>query len=144
MHYDEYINKSSEWKLLRLKAYGRSNHKCEFCGKKGAAVHHIKYPKNYSEDSLDNLVVVCKKHHKLIHGIRGVESQELLEFCLRRGIIIDIKLMELIIKRKNFSLEKFGKFLDFFIKNNKYILTIERLRDYNEKFKKKRQIINKC
>lgn len=72
MIYSEYI-KSKKWKELRRKAYKRSSNKCEFCEKKAYAVHHVKYPKRFEEDNLDNLIVVCKKCHELNHGIRDEE-----------------------------------------------------------------------
>lgn len=72
--YREYLE-SPEWEKLRLAAYSRAEGKCEFCGSKGAAVHHIRYPKNLKEDDcLDNLVVVCDKCHDRIHGILGDEA----------------------------------------------------------------------
>ncbi len=69
IQYKEYL-KGKEWKILRRKAYLRANHKCEFCNKPAAHVHHIKYPKNLKDDKLENLVVVCEKCHSLNHGIR--------------------------------------------------------------------------
>lgn len=68
-NYKEYLN-SNEWKILRRKAYQRANHTCEFCSKPAAHVHHIKYPKHFKDDKLENLVVVCEKCHALNHGIR--------------------------------------------------------------------------
>ncbi len=69
IQYTEYL-KGKDWKILRRKAYLRANHKCEFCSKPAAHVHHIKYPKNLKDDKLENLVVVCEKCHSLNHGIR--------------------------------------------------------------------------
>ncbi|MBF0345693.1 MAG: HNH endonuclease [Nitrospirae bacterium] len=43
--------------------------KCGFGGT--LDVHHIRYPSRFrQEDCLDNLLVVCRKCHRLSHGIR--------------------------------------------------------------------------
>lgn len=73
MDYKDYLQ-TDMWKELRRLAYLRANHKCEHCGMSAVAVHHIKYPKRYEDDSIDNLVVVCKKCHELNHGIRDSEK----------------------------------------------------------------------
>jgi len=71
MNYRDYLN-SPEWNALRKKAYKRANGKCEMCGAPACSVHHVKYPKQYAEDSLQNLVVLCEKCHRLSHGIRKI------------------------------------------------------------------------
>lgn len=72
--YHEYL-KSPEWEELRTAAYVRAGGKCELCGGDAAAVHHVRYPKNLKEeDSLDNLVVVCKKCHDRLHGVLGADA----------------------------------------------------------------------
>lgn len=69
----DYISylKSEKWRALRKAAYRRAIGKCEFCGSLAANIHHVRYPKNYSEDSVENLVAVCKRCHDLGHGIRA-------------------------------------------------------------------------
>ncbi len=76
MNYDEYMD-SKEWEELRELASKRANKRCEFCTAPGHSVHHVKYPKSFSEDELDNVVVVCKKCHELSHGIRRGEVRHL-------------------------------------------------------------------
>lgn len=63
--------RSQEWKSLSLLARMRAGNACEFCGAYGDHVHHVKYPKRFSEDHIDNLIVVCEYHHSVLHGIRG-------------------------------------------------------------------------
>jgi hypothetical protein len=63
--------RSQEWNSLSLLARMRAGNACEFCGAYGDHVHHVKYPKRFSEDHIDNLIVVCAHHHELLHGIRG-------------------------------------------------------------------------
>ena len=67
--YQEYMG-SDGWKKLREKAYLRAENLCELCGAKAAAVHHVKYPKNFEEDNLYNLLVVCKICHEKLHAIK--------------------------------------------------------------------------
>jgi len=66
--YQEYLE-SPEWDELRKEAYKQTNHRCELCGDFAEAVHHIKYPKSFNEDCLENLLVVCDRCHKLLHGL---------------------------------------------------------------------------
>jgi hypothetical protein len=75
MNYADYLQ-SPVWDVLRKRAYQRANHKCELCAESAAHVHHVKYPKNFSSDALDNLVVVCEGCHKKLHGIRDISVPE--------------------------------------------------------------------
>ena len=59
-----------EWKFLRRRAYERAGNMCELCGELAFAVHHIKYPRHYTEDNLKNLIVVCESCHNKLHGLR--------------------------------------------------------------------------
>ncbi|SDX57475.1 hypothetical protein SAMN05421644_1076 [Allochromatium warmingii] len=73
--YSDYLN-SKKWEDLRRKALERSDYKCEFCSSPYKAVHHVRYPKKYKEDHLDNLLVVCDKCHAKLHGIRDEKMIE--------------------------------------------------------------------
>lgn len=69
MEYREYL-KSDSWAKLRDLVRKRANYKCELCGYQLFDVHHIKYPKNgYENDSIENLVGVCRRCHDILHGI---------------------------------------------------------------------------
>jgi prophage antirepressor-like protein len=72
MNYQDYL-RSPEWKLLRGKARDRAKNRCEHCGGDPDHVHHVRYPKNLKDDTLENLIVVCESCHKKHHGIRGNE-----------------------------------------------------------------------
>lgn len=76
MNYDEYM-KSPEWRDLRDQCKKNAKDKCEFCGSKAYTAHHVEYPKDFAEDEIGNLVAICKKCHRLAHGIRGVEIDSL-------------------------------------------------------------------
>lgn len=68
--YQEYLD-SPEWDELRKEAYRRANHRCELCGDYAEAAHHVRYPKSFDEDCLGNLLVVCDRCHKLLHGLKA-------------------------------------------------------------------------
>ena len=57
---------SKKWKDIKKKIIERDFGKCQLCGKKGIEVHHI-IPKRLSDDdSLSNLVLLCKSCHQSI------------------------------------------------------------------------------
>jgi hypothetical protein len=68
--YNFYL-KSNEWQWLKNEVMYRAKGICELCGNISAtAVHHVKYPKVFSEDHPDNLLALCKPCHEKQHGIR--------------------------------------------------------------------------
>lgn len=67
--YQQYLQ-SPKWKDLRAAARARAGNKCELCGGPPDHVHHIRYPKRYKEDHIDNLLVACAACHSKMHGIR--------------------------------------------------------------------------
>ena len=67
--YQEYLE-SDKWIELRRLARDRADNQCEFCGGSPDHVHHVRYPKRYAEDHIDNLVVACEKCYRKMHGIR--------------------------------------------------------------------------
>lgn len=71
MSYADYLQ-SPQWRELRAKARERSGGHCEMCGGEASHVHHVRYPKRYKDDNLDNLLVLCTTCHARVHGIRGV------------------------------------------------------------------------
>jgi hypothetical protein len=77
MRYEEYL-KSDEWKHLRANARYRAKNRCEHCGGSPDHVHHVRYPKNFKDDTLENLIVVCGSCHMKHHGIRGKEMTNAL------------------------------------------------------------------
>jgi len=58
-----------------LKAAERDNYLCVDCGKKSQVVHHIDESRKNGikkmNNSLDNLVSLCRRCHMLRHGIGG-------------------------------------------------------------------------
>lgn len=59
---------SPEWGKLNRQARDRAGHKCEICGKPAQAVHHHHYPREWKDDCLANLTVVCNYCHDIQHG----------------------------------------------------------------------------
>lgn len=68
-YYKEYLL-TEMWKELKKQCLEKSNFRCEFCGMKAMTAHHVVYPRNFSDDAIDNLVSVCDRCHGLTHGIR--------------------------------------------------------------------------
>lgn len=66
--------RSKAWKELREKALERDGHRCVLCGSdQNLQVHHVfprKFHKDLQED-LDNLVVLCNRHHWRQHRDAG-------------------------------------------------------------------------
>jgi hypothetical protein len=73
--YNEYLL-SDEWQELREKAYKRSNNLCELCGAPKKAVHHLEYPKHFTDDKLSNVIVVCGVCHDKLHGIEQARQRQ--------------------------------------------------------------------
>lgn len=70
--YQTYLN-SPEWQTKRRKILKRAYYKCEKCRKaKPLQVHHLTYEWEDGErsDKLDNLLAVCDRCHRRLHGIR--------------------------------------------------------------------------
>lgn len=58
------------WKSLS-QAKKRGVSRCQNCGKKSRFLecHHVKYPENWEDTQVTDLVVLCRRCHKRIHGI---------------------------------------------------------------------------
>lgn len=73
--YQGYLN-SRRWRELRKSAVARDDYTCRVVGcgvrKKAIHVHHIRYP-NYplvlGDETLSDLVSVCREHHIQIHNV---------------------------------------------------------------------------
>ena len=68
--YHAYL-KSVDWQKLKFAVYERDNYRCKQCqrslAKMNGNVHHTTYVNVYDE-SLDDLELVCKDCHQLIHS----------------------------------------------------------------------------
>jgi len=64
--------KTNKWKVLSDKIKSKANYICEFCGhEKAVEAHHFYYEDDiYNNDSIENLIAVCHKCHKILHADR--------------------------------------------------------------------------
>lgn len=110
--WSEYMN-SRKWEDLRRKALQRADYKCELCNSPYKAVHHIRYPKKYRDDHVDNLLAVCAKCHARLHGIRNeemVSDSGILYFEeVRTGSHTYLFQVKKIIGKKNFFVTESGR-----------------------------------
>jgi len=71
--YKTYL-KSDKWRKKRLARLWSDNFKCQRCKRSRATqVHHKTYARIYNELQTD-LMSVCAKCHRKIHGIKGKKS----------------------------------------------------------------------
>jgi len=59
-----------EWQQRRRQALARAGYRCQTCGRSGTTldVHHNSY-QNYGNESLQDLVVLCRSCHQKFHGV---------------------------------------------------------------------------
>lgn len=69
MTYEDYIA-SAGWKRLRLDAIARDGGRCRTCNTdQDLEVHHRRYPREWQDDSLDNLTTLCRDCHETITSL---------------------------------------------------------------------------
>lgn len=84
--YLEYLQ-SEHWASLRESALKRDNYACVKCQKtEQLQVHHEIYREKLEDGILEDIITLCKKHHRIAHGL-WVESER--EFDLRLKAIND-------------------------------------------------------
>lgn len=68
--YDNYL-KSAEWKKKATNRKQIDDYTCQLCGTRGGLldVHHFTYYKVGREDVYTDLVTLCPRCHKAIHGM---------------------------------------------------------------------------
>ena len=65
----DYRALSPEWARLRRAVLKRDGHRCTQCGAAfNLQVHHIRYPEVWGEEREEELITVCDKCHRQIHG----------------------------------------------------------------------------
>ena len=65
--YKQYLL-SPEWKEFRKKVFQKYGRKCSQCpATKSLHIHHLHYGNIFHEE-LEDVIVLCKKHHDKIHG----------------------------------------------------------------------------
>ena len=73
--YYEYL-KTDKWKVVRRLALDYAGHKCQLCSSKERLnVHHNNYL-NLGNETLKDVVVLCRKCHEKFHNIKAEVSNE--------------------------------------------------------------------
>ena len=79
MTYQEYLDRTA-WKVLRLLVFTRDGNCCqrqlfetfEKCGRTdNLHGHHIKYPSDWGQDCMDNIVTLCADCHEEVHKLKS-------------------------------------------------------------------------
>jgi hypothetical protein len=71
--YKEYLL-SPEWRAKRIQAFQHYGRKCCKCARtKNLQIHHKTYINIFNEP-MEDLMVLCKRHHEEIHGINKVRD----------------------------------------------------------------------
>lgn len=77
MPYKSYLQ-TPHWKRVRRAAYGKFGRVCFACGteEKTIHVHHLSY-KNRGQENMDDLMLLCKDCHKMVHEVmRNCEERD--------------------------------------------------------------------
>ena len=87
MSYQKYIH-SKWWASLRDEKLERDGYRCHFCAGRARQCHHVRYPKDYSDDRLANLRSCCQGCHKEEHDrIRRNQPQRKEQYrCSMIGV----------------------------------------------------------
>lgn len=104
--YEQYL-KSSEWKSVKSDYYkNESSDRCLICNcffgkdfKTLPNLHHFIYTKDWTDDSYDNLIIVCKECHKWLHSefehnsekinLRDYLSKAIRKFSLKGTVSLE-------------------------------------------------------
>ncbi len=77
--YREFL-KTEFWKNLSSEKK-RLVGKCEECGtKENLQAHHVTYPKDWFDSTLDHLQVLCRRHHMMEHGLLWERLSRIIPF----------------------------------------------------------------
>lgn len=72
--YKEYLL-SPEWREFRKKVFSHYGKKCSKCPRtKRLDIHHLTYA-NIFHEKVEDVAVLCRKHHAEVHGIKLVEPK---------------------------------------------------------------------
>jgi 5-methylcytosine-specific restriction endonuclease McrA len=60
--------KPKDYKVLKRKVFLRDGWACRFCeDRNNLHAHHVVYRSQLGEDTMENMITLCYKHHKLAH-----------------------------------------------------------------------------
>lgn len=74
---------------LKQAVFERDKWRCRFCGQTNAwqyDAHHITYRRSSKDDTMENLITLCRDHHDYVHGgdISKAEAQSILRELIER------------------------------------------------------------
>lgn len=77
--------KSEEWQSVRIEALLRESAVCQICGHEEFSndAHHVWYPKSIRDTAPEDLVILCRPCHELIHAtmvIRRDRDEAFMDF----------------------------------------------------------------
>jgi hypothetical protein len=105
--YEEYLL-SDEWKAFKKKALEHHSKKCAKCNRtKSLQIHHLHY-RNIFHEELEDVQVLCKKHHEEVHGINVPKKKVKLTKSQKKKLK----------KRKNKNLHLIGRKFNKKVKGN--------------------------
>lgn len=84
--YQEYLN-SEKWESVKQEYAEKNNHEyCLVCGsEENLHHHHWRYPKDWNDDTSENIVKICENCHIVAH-----ESENHLNHCSILDFIADL------------------------------------------------------
>lgn len=64
---------------VRARVYARDGHRCRWCGRANVSVeiHHIEYRSSGGQHVEDNLICLCFRCHKVVHGTIRTQGETL-------------------------------------------------------------------
>jgi hypothetical protein len=75
--YEDYL-KSLEWEQIRKEVHRRDDETCRLCESSGSNIelhcHHFRYPKDWSDDSSENVMLACADCHDTIHNKYSMDA----------------------------------------------------------------------
>jgi hypothetical protein len=74
---------------LRRAVHERDHHRCRFpgCESRKVDLHHIQHWSNGGRTSQDNLILLCRRHHRIVHD-KGYLITAARQFHTREGKLI--------------------------------------------------------
>ena len=64
----------SKYRKVKSEVYDRDGGQCVICGNTNVEAHHVVFRSQGGSDSLDNLVCLCNKHHRMAHGTWSIQQ----------------------------------------------------------------------
>jgi len=86
MTYDEYLQ-SDTWKMLRKQRLEIDRCECVLCGKNAEHVHHRRYPNELGTETINDLVSLCSRCHKIYHEHQQRDHPEMQHCWFDDGCI---------------------------------------------------------